>query len=283
MEDIIIKSKFNLDSYEEMDEVEFKVHSYHSSKSEEQFLVDGKYSQTESKAVKDALERIYKRYEPNMVVLSFGLELAVWSATPLQRKVIYNWITDIKNKCGVDFVIQRDSALDESGFEIILMPVDGFEAIEIVQMYQYLINKYDINMNNTGMHITVGTNCSLIQYEDNLAEHEGYRLKDLQIRLNKLWLVTRSCLTESDLKKLFGRVPNKYCQCITESLSKFSHYLALSCDGRRNGSTFEFRVPTDKCDIKFVIKYLTKISYVFRRPVVDKDLISLIKFLSQHK
>lgn len=209
-----------------------------------------------SRNISEALARITA--DEDGVVRSYGLEYEINRLTSQQESDLA-YLLDILPP----HATERDGSLTSSGVELVFEPMGEQDLIKTVSKLNDFINTNDVDMSNTGMHITYGVNNSTVSFSD------------LNIRLNRLAYAVASVITQPESDRIFGRRWNSYAG-IPAHITYRNRYHAFN---PRNESAWECRLVNYKADIERIVKFFKTTETVFYRPFNVEDFVAVFNVL----
>lgn len=206
--------------------------------------------------ISEALARIPA--DEDGVVRSYGLEYEINYLTGQQESDLAYLLDTLP-----PHATERDGSLTSNGVELVFEPMGEQDLIKTVNKLNDFINTSDVNMHNTGMHITYGVNNSTAS------------LSDLNIRLNRLAYAVASVITQPESDRIFGRRWNSYA-AIPTHITYRNRYHAFS---PRNESAWECRLVHYRADIERIVKFFKTTETVFYRPFNVEDFVAVFNVL----
>lgn len=192
------------------------------------------------------------------VVRSYGLEYEIYRLTRQQESDLAYLLDTLPQH-----ETESDGSLSSSGVELVFAPMGEQDLIETVRKLNDFINTNDVEMYNTGMHVTYGVNNSTASFSD------------LNIRLNRLAYAVTALITQPESDRIFGRRWNSYASVPTR-ITDTNRYCAFN---PRNGSAWECRLVYYKADIERVVKFFKASETVFYRPFNAEDFVAVFNVL----
>lgn len=209
--------------------------------------------------VSGALRRI--PYDADGVRRSYGLEYEIYSLTREQESDLAYLLDTLP-----PHVTEEDGSLGSRGVEIIFQPMAKAELIKVVKTLREFVVSKDVNMMNTGMHITFGVSNSTVSRTD------------LTIRMNRLTLAIKAVSLQQEIERVFGRDFNSYAR-LPVSLTDPTRYRAFNV---RDSSAVECRLVKWNCDIEKVLELLEASMVLFRRPFEAADFIKVFEMMGSN-
>lgn len=210
--------------------------------------------QTQSRNVTQALERI--PVDADGVRRSYGIEYEINALTSEEESELAYLLDTLP-----PHVTERDGSLSSSGVEIVFEPLGREDTIKVVKKLREFVRVNCIDMNCTGMHITVGVSNSEVSSND------------LTIRTNRLALAVKSVALQTEIIKVFGRDFVNYAR-LPEGLLDTIRYRAFKV---RNSNCWECRLVRWDCDIERVMEFLDVAEPLFHRAFEAQDFINLFR------
>lgn len=237
----------------------------------------GEYHSISRKKFDDYLNAI--PYDSDDIRRSYGLEYEIYHLNEWQTHCL-TLLTPILPY----HIVEKDGSLGYTGLEMIFAPMDREYLKATVNILHKFVKLLNIDMQNTGMHITYG-----LKYKDNdkqqLAEDEGtsYQFSsstnNIQLRLNRLIFTLCATATHDQLVSIFGRTFNNYA-LMPSRTSDWGRYLAMT-NSNRKGTVFEFRLPKYNCKIDKVVEFLKLTDFVYERGLNKDDLLKIYDFVKE--
>lgn len=209
-----------------------------------------------SRNISEALARITA--DEDGVVRSYGLEYEIYRLTRQQESDLA-YLLDILPP----HAAERDGSLSSTGVELVFEPMGEQDLIKTVNKLNDFINTNNVEMDNTGMHITYGVNNSTASFND------------LNIRLNRLTYAVASMITQPESDRIFGRRWNNFAG-IPNRITDRNRYCAFN---PRNESAWECRLVHYKADIERIVKFFKTTETVFHRPFNAEDFVAVFNVL----
>jgi len=214
---------------------------------------------SQSRNIEAALARITP--DADGVKRSFGIEFEINALTEEQEDALARLLDKLP-----PHVTERDGSLSDTGVEIVFEPMSREEAVKTVRKLQAFVMEHDIDMRNTGMHITFGVSNSQATEEE------------LTVRLNRLALAVKSVATRESLLELFGRDFNDYARLPGDLLSMMRHRAFRV----RNSSCWECRLSEWSCNIERLMEFFKATEVLFHRPFGVEDFVKIFRLLGSN-
>lgn len=214
---------------------------------------------SQSRNIEAALARI--PFDKDGVKRSYGIEFEINALTEEQEDALARLLDKLP-----PHVTERDGSLSDTGVEIIFEPMSRELAIATVKKLQAFVMENDVDMNNTGMHITFGVSNSQATEEQ------------LTVRLNRLALAVKAVGTRESLIELFGRDFNDYARLPGDLLSMMRHRAFRV----RNSSCWECRLVDWSCNISKVMEFFRVTEVLFHRPFKAEDFMKVFRLLGSN-
>lgn len=218
--------------------------------------IDRRGYHSQSRNIDAALRRI--PLDADGVRRSYGIEYEIYSLTPEQESELAYLLDTLP-----PHVTERDASLSSTGVEIVFEPMSREDAVRTVKTLANFVRTHQVNMYNTGMHITFGVSNSEVSESD------------LVIRTNRLALAVKAVGTQEQIIGLFGRDFCDYAR-IPDSLISTLRYRAFNV---RNRYAWECRLVNWSCDIERVMKFFDIAEALFHRPFGATDFVKVFELL----
>lgn len=199
---------------------------------------------------------------------SYGVEYEIYSMDDNQRSELAYVLDTLPA-----YELHEDGSLGYGGLEVVFDPVGEADYIRIVKTMRQFVESNNVVMEQgeraAGMHTTFGVSNSEVTSK-----------MDLQIRLNRIMSLVRTCMTMAAVKRVFGRFFTYYAALPSEyNFETMSHTMAASTHGRPT-VCWEFRLPNWKCDPEKVVQFLKATEWAFHRVQNGDDMAKLVKLIA---
>lgn len=208
--------------------------------------------QSQARNVEQAISRI--QADNDNVKRTFGLEWEIYSLTAQQEHNLCNLLETLPAHC-----TESDGSLSSSGVEIVFEPMNKTTFLTVWNKLKEFTNQHNIDMNGTGAHITYGVSNSTVEQSD------------LNIRLNRIGTAIHSVLQQSEIREIFGRLPNNYA-ALTLNVTDTNKYRFAKA---RNANCFELRLVNHAANITKVMTLLSAMELAFNSRFGKESFIAI--------